>query len=93
MELATECTHCRVAMSSWTAPGSTVRYWKCHLCRRTYSSLQHEAQPSDEEVRWSQLKRRAASWFERLEREGRTAPASPRRLSVEAVAAAAARSR
>ena len=114
VERDVECTHCHVVMATWTAPGSTVRYWQCHLCRRTFSSLYRDAlwQPArpraappspagsaaaapgtEEEARWSQLKRRAASWFERLDREARIAPAGPRRLSVEAVASAAARGR
>jgi hypothetical protein len=37
-----ECTHCRVLMTSWSAPGSTVRYWQCPICARTHSSLYSE---------------------------------------------------
>lgn len=38
METGVECTHCGVLMTSWTAPGGTVRYWQCPFCRRTHSS-------------------------------------------------------
>ncbi len=37
-----ECTHCRVLMTSWSAPGSPVRYWQCPFCQRTHSSLYSE---------------------------------------------------
>jgi hypothetical protein len=37
-----ECTHCRVLMTSWSAPGSPVRYWQCPFCGRTHSSLYSE---------------------------------------------------
>ncbi len=33
-----ECTHCRVLMTTWSVPGSTVRYWQCPFCARTHSS-------------------------------------------------------
>jgi hypothetical protein len=39
---AVECTHCRVLMTSWSAPGSPVRYWQCPFCSRTFSSLYGE---------------------------------------------------
>jgi len=42
MEAAIECTHCRVVMTSWTAPGSTIRYYQCPFCQRTHSSLYGE---------------------------------------------------
>jgi hypothetical protein len=42
METAVECTHCRVVMTSWIAPGSTIRYWQCPFCARTHSSLYGE---------------------------------------------------
>jgi hypothetical protein len=42
MDLAVECTHCRVVMTSWSAPGSTIRYWQCPFCARTHSSLYGE---------------------------------------------------
>jgi hypothetical protein len=29
-------------MTSWSAPGSTVRYYQCPFCDRTYSSLYGE---------------------------------------------------
>jgi len=35
---AIECTHCRVLMTGWRAPGSTVQYWQCPFCGRTHSS-------------------------------------------------------
>jgi hypothetical protein len=37
-----ECTHCRVVMTSWSAPGSTIRYFQCPFCHRTHSSLYGE---------------------------------------------------
>src|SRR5512139_1588521 len=37
-----ECTHCRVVMTSWSAPGSTIRYFQCPFCQRTHSSLYGE---------------------------------------------------
>ncbi len=38
MEAAVECTHCRVVMTSWSAPGSPIRYYQCPFCARTHSS-------------------------------------------------------
>ena len=37
-----ECTHCHVLMTTWSAPGSPVRYWQCPFCGRTHSSLYSE---------------------------------------------------
>lgn len=37
-----ECMHCQVTMTSWATAGSTVRYFQCPLCARTYSSLYDE---------------------------------------------------
>jgi hypothetical protein len=42
MEAAIECTHCRVVMTSWSAPGSPIRYYQCPFCQRTHSSLYGE---------------------------------------------------
>ncbi|HEY7724379.1 MAG TPA: hypothetical protein VH880_03540 [Anaeromyxobacteraceae bacterium] len=42
MDARVECTHCRVLMTGWTAPGSPVRYWQCPFCGRTHSSLYAE---------------------------------------------------
>jgi hypothetical protein len=42
MEASIECTHCRVVMTSWTAPGSQIRYYQCPFCQRTHSSLYGE---------------------------------------------------
>jgi hypothetical protein len=42
MEARVECTHCRVVMTSWSAPGSTIRYYQCPFCQRTHSSLYGE---------------------------------------------------
>jgi hypothetical protein len=42
MEASIECTHCRVVMTSWSAPGSPVRYYQCPFCQRTHSSLYGE---------------------------------------------------
>lgn len=93
MDLPVECTHCKVLMTSWSAPGSPVRYYQCPFCCRTFSSAYGEvfrrragarvvehrdpaprpASPAPlatpEEIRWKQLKSRAARWFARLEAE------------------------
>src|SRR5512132_447996 len=42
MEASVECTHCRVVMTSWSAPGSSIRYYQCPFCQRTHSSLYGE---------------------------------------------------
>jgi hypothetical protein len=42
MEAAVECTHCGVLMTSWSAPGSPVRYFQCPICRGTQSSAYGE---------------------------------------------------
>ncbi len=38
MDACVECTHCRVVMTSWSAPGSPIRYYQCPFCQRTHSS-------------------------------------------------------
>jgi hypothetical protein len=42
MDACIECTHCRVVMTSWSAPGSSIRYYQCPFCQRTHSSLYGE---------------------------------------------------
>ncbi len=42
MEASVECTHCGVVMTSWSAPGSPIRYYQCPFCARTHSSLYGE---------------------------------------------------
>src|SRR5512138_2071464 len=42
MEASIECTHCGVLMTSWSAPGSPIRYYQCPFCARTHSSLYGE---------------------------------------------------
>lgn len=42
MDVAVECTHCQVTMTSWAAPGSTVRYYQCPFCQRTHASCYGE---------------------------------------------------
>jgi len=42
MDAAVECTHCRITMTSWSAPGSRIRYYQCPFCARTHSSLYDE---------------------------------------------------
>lgn len=42
MDDRVECTHCRVLMTSWSAPGSSIRYWQCPFCARTHSSAYGE---------------------------------------------------
>jgi hypothetical protein len=42
MDASVECTHCRVVMTAWSAPGSPIRYFQCPFCQRTHSSLYGE---------------------------------------------------
>ncbi len=42
MDSPVECTHCRVLMTSWSAPGSPVRYYQCPFCARTFCSAYGE---------------------------------------------------
>lgn len=42
MEVAAECTHCGVLMTSWASPGSPIRYYQCPICARTQSSAYGE---------------------------------------------------
>ena len=42
MATAVECTHCKVIMTSWSAPGSPVRYYQCPFCARTFCSAYGE---------------------------------------------------
>jgi hypothetical protein len=42
MEASVECTHCGVVMTSWSSPGSQIRYYQCPFCARTHSSLYGE---------------------------------------------------
>ncbi|HET7823689.1 MAG TPA: hypothetical protein VFK90_00080 [Anaeromyxobacter sp.] len=94
METCVECTHCRVVMTSWSAPGSPIRYYQCPFCQRTHSSLYGEVfargagarvldarpsppaaagipMPSQDDVRWANVKATAARWFARLEADER----------------------
>ena len=41
-EVAVECTHCHVEMTSRSAGGGTMRYYSCPRCKRTYSSFYDE---------------------------------------------------
>ena len=99
-----ECTHCRVLMTSWSVPGSPVRYWQCPFCSRTHSSLYSEVfergagarrvepapagrpagvpQATPQEIRWAQLKARAARWFARLEEEQGSPPPATRAPAI-----------
>lgn len=52
MEAGIECTHCRVLMTTWAAPGSTVRYWQCPFCGHTHSSAYGEVFRSGAGARW-----------------------------------------
>jgi hypothetical protein len=105
-----ECTHCHVLMTSWSVPGSPVRYWQCPFCSRTHSSQYGEVftrgagarrvephaaapapgapQASPEDIRWTQLKQRAARWFARLEQEQTSAGPRPPPRSVNPPSAA-----
>lgn len=40
---AVECTHCQVTMTSWSAPGSPIRYYQCPFCARIHSSCYGES--------------------------------------------------
>ena len=42
MEVAAECTHCGVLMTSWSSAGSPIRYYQCPICARTQSSAYGE---------------------------------------------------
>lgn len=42
MDDCIECTHCRVLMTGWSAPGSSIHYWQCPFCARTHSSAYGE---------------------------------------------------
>ncbi len=42
MPVDVECTHCGVVMTSWSAPGSQLRYYQCPFCARTHSSYYGE---------------------------------------------------
>jgi hypothetical protein len=39
---AVVCTHCQVTMTSWAAPGSTIRYYQCPFCARIHASCYGE---------------------------------------------------
>lgn len=40
---AVVCTHCQVAMTSWAAPGSPIRYYQCPFCARIHASCYGES--------------------------------------------------
>jgi hypothetical protein len=40
---AVECTHCQVTMTSWSVPGSPIRYYQCPFCARIHASCYGEA--------------------------------------------------
>jgi hypothetical protein len=42
MDPAVLCTHCQVEMTSWSAPGSPIRYFQCPFCARTQASCYGE---------------------------------------------------
>jgi hypothetical protein len=46
-------------MTSWSAPGSPVRYWQCPFCQRTHSSLYSEVFERGAGVRRVELARPA----------------------------------
>ena len=64
MDACVECTHCRVVMTSWSAPGSPIRYFQCPFCQRTHSSLYGEV-----------FRRRAGA--RQVQRAGAAPPAFP----------------
>ena len=64
MDFPVECTHCRVLMTSWSAPGSPVRYYQCPFCARTFCSAYGEV-----------FRRRAGA--RRLDRPAAGPPTSP----------------
>ena len=64
MDFPVECTHCRILMTTWSVPGSPVRYYQCPFCARTYSSAYGEVF-------------RHRSLARRLDRPAAAAPASP----------------
>ena len=95
-------------MTSWSAPGSPLRYFQCPFCARTFCSAYGEVfrrragarfverppagapssaaepAPTQEEIRWKELKRTADRWFARLK-------ADERRCVTRAYAAAGVR--
>lgn len=42
MDRSVECTSCNVLMTSWSAAGSPVRYYRCPTCSRTFCSAYGE---------------------------------------------------
>ena len=38
-----KCTHCQVTMTSWSVPGSPIRYYQCPFCARIHASCYGEA--------------------------------------------------
>jgi hypothetical protein len=46
-----ECTYCGVEMSEHSAAASGVRYFRCHSCRRCFSSMYAEIFRADAKVR------------------------------------------
>lgn len=103
-------------MTSWCVPGSTVRYYQCPFCTRTFSSHYGEVfrrragarvvgrapaspeappgavpMPSAEDIRWKELKGRAARWFARLEADEQRVSGGAPAYAVRARAAGRAR--
>ncbi len=46
-----ECTYCGVEMGEYSAAASRVRYFRCHSCRRCFSSTYAEIFRADAKVR------------------------------------------
>ena len=118
MEFPGERTHCQVLMTSWSVPGSPVRYYQCPFCARTFSSHYAEVfrsragagmvdrapgnpepprgavpMPTIEEIRWKELKGRAARWFARLGAEDQRVPGEQAPAYASARPRAAGRAR
>lgn len=49
--VSVECTFCGVEMSGYSGVASGVRYFRCHSCRRCFSSMYAEIFSADAEVR------------------------------------------
>lgn len=58
---AVVCTHCQVRMTSWSSPGSPIRYYQCPFCARIHSSCYGETFQRGAGARLALAPARAAS--------------------------------
>ncbi len=76
-----ECTYCGVEMSEYAAAASRVRYFRCHSCRRCFSSVYAEIFRADAKVRrvggkqacgaddFAAVKQRLEHWLSQLDNQ------------------------